>query len=86
LPTVLLDPSPRTAMKVGTLVGLVLIVLGAIGLIYGGITYTKKRDTVGLGPIEVTTTQKETVPISPIIGGVLLVAGIALVVATKRAR
>ena len=73
-------------MKVGTLVGLILIVLGAIGLIYGGITYTKKRDTVGLGPIEVTTTQKETVPISPIVGGVLLVAGLALVVATKRAR
>jgi hypothetical protein len=73
-------------MKVGTLVGIVLIVLGAIGLIYGGITYTKDRDTVGIGPIEVTTTQKETVPISPIIGGVLLIAGIALVVATKRAR
>ncbi len=73
-------------MKVGTLVGLILIVLGAVGVIYGGITYTKSRDTVGLGPIEVTTTQKETVPISPIIGGVLLIAGIALVVGTKRAR
>jgi uncharacterized iron-regulated membrane protein len=73
-------------MKVGTLVGLILIVLGAVGLIYGGITYTKRRDTVALGPIEMTTTQKETVPISPIIGGILLVAGVALVVATKRAR
>ena len=73
-------------MKVGTLVGLVLIVLGAIGLIYGGISYTKSKDTVGLGPIEVTATQKETIPISPIIGGVLLIAGIALVVGTKRAR
>ena len=73
-------------MKVGTLVGLILIVLGAVGLVYGGITWTKRRDTVGLGPIEVTTTQKETVPISPIIGGVLLIAGVALVVATTRAR
>ena len=73
-------------MKVGTLVGLILIVLGAVGLIYGGITYTKKRDTVGLGPIEVTTTQKETVPISPIVGGILLVAGVAVVVTTRRAR
>ena len=62
-------------MKVGTLVGLILIVLGAVGLIYGGITYTKKRDTVGLGPIEVTTTQKETVPIRQS-RGVLLVAGV----------
>ena len=73
-------------MKVGTLVGLILIVLGAVGLIYGGITYTKKRDTVALGPIEMTATQKETVPISPILGGILLVAGVGLVVATKRAK
>jgi hypothetical protein len=73
-------------MKVGTLVGLILIVLGAVGLIYGGITYTKDRDTVGLGPIEVTATQKKTIPISPIIGGVLLIAGIALIVGTKCAR
>jgi hypothetical protein len=80
------DLSPGDPMKVGTLVGLVLIVLGAVGLIYGGITYTKKRETVGLGPIEVTTTQKETLPISPIIGGVLLLAGVAVVVATRRAR
>ena len=73
-------------MKVGTLVGLILIVLGAVGLVYGGITYTKKRDTVSVGPIEMTATQKETVPISPIIGGILLVAGVAMVVATKRTR
>jgi hypothetical protein len=73
-------------MKVGTLVGLILIVLGAVGLAYGGITYTKKRDTVSVGPIEMTATQKETVPISPIIGGILLVAGVAVVVATKRTR
>jgi hypothetical protein len=73
-------------MKVGTLVGLILIVLGVIGVIYGGITYTKRRDTVGIGPIEVTATEKETIPISPIVGGVLLVAGIALVVGTRRAK
>ena len=73
-------------MKVGTLVGLLLIVGGLIGLIYGGITYTKNRETVGLGPIEVTATEKETIPIGPIAGGILLIAGIALVVGTKRAR
>jgi len=72
-------------MKVGTLVGLILIVLGAVGLIYGGITYTKRRDTVALGPLEVTATEKQTIPISPIIGGILLVAGVAVVFATKRA-
>ena len=73
-------------MKVGMLVGLLLIVAGVIGLIYGGITYTKNRETVGIGPLEVTATEKETIPIGPIGGAILLVAGIALVVGTKRAR
>jgi len=73
-------------MKIGTLVGLLFIVAGLIGLIYGGITYTKNRETVGIGPIEVTATEKETLPIGPIAGGILLIAGIALVVGTKRAR
>lgn len=73
-------------MKVGTLVGIVCIIAGVIGLIYGGITYTKKRETVGIGPIEVTATEKETLPIGPIAGGILLIAGVALVVGTKRAR
>jgi len=73
-------------MKVGTLVGIVCIIAGVIGLIYGGITYTKKRETVDIGPIEVTATEKETLPIGPIAGGILLIAGVALVVGTKRAR
>ncbi len=73
-------------MKIGTLVGIVCIIAGVIGLIYGGITYTKKRETVDIGPIEVTATEKETLPIGPIAGGILLIAGVALVVGTKRAR
>jgi hypothetical protein len=72
-------------MKVGTLFGLILIVLGAIGLIYGGITYTRSRETVSLGPVEVTAERKETIPLPPIIGGILLLAGVAIVIGTRRA-
>ena len=72
-------------MKLGTLVGLILIVLGAIGLIYGGITYTRSRETVDLGPLEVTAEKKETIPLPPIVGGIMLLAGVALVVGTRRA-
>jgi hypothetical protein len=77
--------SEYVEMKIGTLVGLVLIALGAIGLIYGGITYTKNRSTVELGPIEMTAEEKETIPLPPILGGILLVAGIAVVLGTRRA-
>jgi uncharacterized membrane protein len=72
-------------MKVGTLAGLILIALGIVGLVWGGITFTKSRETVELGPIEMTAEKKETIPLPPILGGVLLVAGIAIVIGTRRA-
>lgn len=66
--------------------GIVLIVLGVIGLVYGGITYTRRRDTVRVGPLSATVQQRETVPISPLLSGVALVAGIGLLVAGGRRR
>ena len=68
------------------IVGIVLIILGVIGLAYGGITYTRRRDTVSVGPISATVQQRETLPISPIAGGIALVAGIGLLVAGGRRR
>lgn len=64
--------------------GIILIVLGVIGLAYQGITYTRKRETVSVGPLSATVTQKETIPLSPIVSVVLLVAGVGLVVAGRK--
>jgi hypothetical protein len=66
--------------------GIILIILGIIGLAYGGITYTRRRNTVSLGPISATVTQRETLPISPIAGAIALVAGIGLLMAGSRRR
>ena len=66
--------------------GIVLIVLGIIGLAYGGITYTRRRDTVSLGPLSATIQQRETFPISPVAGVIALVAGIGLFVGGTRRR
>ena len=68
------------------LVGIILIVLGLIGVIWGGITWTKRRDTVSVGPISATVQQKQTFPISPVAGGIALVVGIAMVAASARRR
>ncbi|NUO64706.1 MAG: DUF3185 domain-containing protein [Gemmatimonadaceae bacterium] len=68
------------------ILGIILIVLGIIGLVWGGITYTRHRDTVSVGPISATVQQRETFPISPVAGGVALVAGIALLFAGGRRR
>jgi hypothetical protein len=66
--------------------GIILIIVGTIGLAYGGITYTRRRNTVSLGPISATVTQRETLPISPIAGAIALVAGIGLLIAGGRRR
>mgnify|MGYP001147952929 CR=1 FL=1 len=60
--------------------GIILIILGAIGLAYGGITYTRSRDTVSVGPISATVTKKETLPVPPVLGGIALLVGIGLLV------
>ena len=66
--------------------GIILIVVGIIGLVWGGITYTRRKDTVSVGPISATVQQRETLPISPIVSGIALVAGIGLLVAGGRRR
>ena len=62
------------------ILGIILIVAGALALIFQGITYTRERQVVDIGPIEATAEREETIPIPPIVGGILLVAGIALVI------
>jgi hypothetical protein len=65
-------------MKPISMVGILLIILGVIGLAYQGIGYTKRRDIADIGPIHATKDTHETIPISPALGGLALVGGIAL--------
>lgn len=66
------------------LAGIVLIVLGALALAYQGIRYTTQEKLVDIGSLHVTTTEKKTIPLPPIVGGVALIAGIALILAERR--
>jgi hypothetical protein len=65
-------------------VGLLLIVLGAIALIWGGITYTKREEIVDVGPIEIEADTKERIPLPPILGAIALVGGIVLIASSGR--
>ena len=58
--------------------GGILVVLGIIAILYGGISWTRRDTVVDAGPIQITADKKESIPISPIAGGVMLVAGVAL--------
>jgi hypothetical protein len=73
-------------MSAVRIAGLVLIVIGLIGLLWGGISWTDERTVVDLGPIEARAEERETIPISPIVGGIALVAGIVLLVVPSRRR
>jgi hypothetical protein len=57
-----------------------LIVLGVIGLAYGGISFTHEKKDVDLGPIQVSHETRNTLPLPPIVGGVCLVAGVAILI------
>ena len=71
-------------MKPISLVGILLVVVGALALAYQGITYTHREKVLDLGPIHATEDKKEQIPIPPILGGLALVGGIALLVAGAR--
>ena len=58
--------------------GVLLIVLGLIGLVYGGFSWTRKDTIVDAGPIEITTDKRESLPITPLAGAAALVAGAVL--------
>ena len=66
-------------------IGIVLIVLGAIMLIWTGFTYTKKEKLIDAGPIQVSADRKETVNWPPYLGGLLLIGGIVVLVTSKKA-
>jgi uncharacterized membrane protein len=68
-------------MKGASIAGIMLIVLGVIALAYQGITYTTQKKVLDIGPIQATKTEHNTIPLPPIVGGVALIGGIALLVA-----
>ena len=67
-----------------TLIGAILIVVGLVGLIWGGISYTRQEKILDVGPIEATAQRTRTVPIGPVVGGIALVGGIVLLVKGRK--
>ena len=69
-------------MRPAGLIGILLIVFGAIVLVLRGVSYVKARDTADLGIAKVTTERRGFVP--PWVGGVALIAGVALLFSARR--
>ena len=73
-------------MKQIMIIGIALIAIGVADLAYHGITYTSSEKIIDIGPLQVTHETRKTIPLSPILGGVALAGGIALVIIGIRAK
>ncbi|MEO5607777.1 MAG: hypothetical protein ABIR13_09410 [Polaromonas sp.] len=67
------------------IVAIALILAGALGLAFGGFSYTKDTTVVKLGPLEISAKERETVNVPMWAGiGAIVVGGLLLVLGGKK--
>ncbi|HSH73052.1 MAG TPA: hypothetical protein VK974_08365 [Methylophilaceae bacterium] len=66
-------------MKFSVIVGVLLIALGAIGLVYKGFSYESKETVAKIGPIEATAETTKEIPIPEVLSIVSIIVGIGVV-------
>jgi hypothetical protein len=66
------------------IIGVLLLVAGLAGLAVGTFQYTRNKDVLKVGPIEVQAKEKETVTIPPLAAGGVAVLGLVLVLAGRK--
>lgn len=66
------------------LIGILLIVAGALGLAFGGFSYTKETTGVKLGPLELKVQEKETVNIPLVLSAGGIILGVVLLALGSR--
>ena len=61
------------------ILGIALIAGGILGLVYGGLTYTKETHETKIGPLVLSVTDKETVNVPIWVGvGAIVIGGLIL--------
>lgn len=73
-------------MTMTRIVGVILIIIGLVGVLFGGVFWTREKTIVDIGPVEARAQERDGVPISPIVGGVIAAAGVVLLLVPARRR
>jgi hypothetical protein len=73
-------------MNAVKIAGVLLLVAGTLGLVYGGFSYTKATHEAKLGPIQFSVEEKErvSVPVWLGVGAIVLGGALLLVAGNKR--
>ncbi|QDU21528.1 DUF3185 domain-containing protein [Urbifossiella limnaea] len=72
-------------MRALSIIGILLIVMGVVALAVGGFTFFTTERVVDAGPLQIDVQKPHTIILNPIVGVVAAVAGVALVLADRRA-
>jgi hypothetical protein len=73
------DRCSIAVVKPTGLIGVILIIVGIVGFAWGGIHWSTEKKDAQLGPLEIKHTENQGINFPPIVSGICLVGGIALV-------
>lgn len=65
-------------------IGIVLIIAGIVGFIFGGISFTEQETVLDVGPLEVQQERERSIPFGPLASGVAVAAGLAMVMVSRK--
>ena len=71
-------------MSVTKIVGILLVVAGTLGLIYGGFSYTREKHDVKLGSLQLSVAEKETINVPVWAGAGAIGIGVILLLIGRK--
>lgn len=72
-------------MNTKTVIAIILIGLSIVSFAYQGISYTTREKVVDFGPIQATAETTKKIPLPPVAGALLLVAGVVVLISGRKA-
>ncbi len=74
----------RSRSAAVTLLAVALIAIGIIAFVFEGITYTRSKTILDVGPLKAQVEEKRTIPLSPVLGALAIAGGITLLIFVSR--